>query len=614
LGRFFNTLNLQAKLFSLFVILCIFPIACLGWTAYTISAKLLENKIQGNFNVISSQFNVTVEDYLRDFDRYSTLVYYNPQILEIFEQPYVTHKQLGYKESQDRKMIIDAILTYPFMNRSIEEIIFYGINGSVYGYSQSLEGTNSINHDYRPYDEPWYMEAQKNKGKVVITGIRQEKQFIGHPTTVITVARLLYNKNLEPTAVVAFNISPTFLRSIVQSLQLKGVFVSIVNKSGSLVYTSDEDISDQLTELYTVQGISKSKEAAMVKLNLNKGGTMVGAVNSSSYSGWNTYFLMNRAELFKDSELIKTLTIWIIFALLIISVFISWLFSRGLSKPILQLVRLMKRVQVGEFIVPELSHRRDEIGHLYQGFHHMVFNIREYIRDIEEKERLKRQAELYALRARISPHFLYNTLNSIRMLAIIQNLSQIAGLIQSFVELLKFNMKMEQELVSLKDELGLLRHYLVLMELRYANQFYLEWDVTDEEEDLLVSPMILQPIAENAIFHGLLGVTAKTTILITAVTEPEHNQLVVKVQDNGWGMSPEVLKRVTDSLGCSGQHAESGIGLQNVNERIRLRFGAEYGLSIQSALDEGTVITIRLPIIRKREENAIYVESNGSGR
>ncbi|MDG0790385.1 histidine kinase [Cohnella ginsengisoli] len=271
----------------------------------------------------------------------------------------------------------------------------------------------------------------------------------------------------------------------------------------------------------------------------------------------------------------------------------------------------MRAVEKGDFTIPAVMERKDEIGRLESSYGRMIFRIGELLHSVEEKERQKRHAELYALKARIQPHFLYNTLNSIRMLAILQQSTQIAKLIQALNKLLQANMKLDSELVTLEEEIRLLREYAFLMDLRYTNVFELQWRIDQKGIDAAVPPMLLQPILENAIFHGAKGLDRKLNVVVSATLEAGGRTLVIDIADDGAGPA-DMYRLLAD-------HEEGGdrsarIGLRNVRDRIQLRFGPAYGLTVLR--QEGwTIMRMTMPYKKvKKEEEEDDVESSGGGR
>ncbi|WP_338130474.1 sensor histidine kinase [Cohnella ginsengisoli] len=448
----------------------------------------------------------------------------------------------------------------------------------------------------------------KKKGGFVITGVEKINQFEGKPFSAVIGSRLIMDDNYAPLAIIAIFISPDFIPKLVRSLDLPTVQVTVVDRNGQLVYASDEELASRQL------AASSDRDKGIWEMNrspVSGDAAYSGVYEKSAYSGWTVYLGVNRNEMLKGSRSIRNFTLGIVVALVFGAAGLSWLLARSLSQPVYRMIRSMRAVEKGDFTIPAVMERKDEIGRLESSYGRMIFRIGELLHSVEEKERQKRHAELYALKARIQPHFLYNTLNSIRMLAILQQSTQIAKLIQALNKLLQANMKLDSELVTLEEEIRLLREYAFLMDLRYTNVFELQWRIDQKGIDAAVPPMLLQPILENAIFHGAKGLDRKLNVVVSATLEAGGRTLVIDIADDGAGPA-DMYRLLAD-------HEEGGdrsarIGLRNVRDRIQLRFGPAYGLTVLR--QEGwTIMRMTMPYKKvKKEEEEDDVESSGGGR
>ncbi len=228
-------------------------------------------------------------------------------------------------------------------------------------------------------------------------------------------------------------------------------------------------------------------------------------------------------------------------------------------------------------------------------FNHMVGRIRELMNQVAEKEQQKRKVEMLFLQAQINPHFISNVLNNVVWMAKIQHADNIVPVINALNSLLQNAMHESSDLISLTGELDYVKHYLTVIEYSGSYDFELKWEIEECTGSLLIPRFILQPILENAVQHGLPDDLSKQgRIIIRAWKEPEI--LMLEVEDNGSGMTPEemetVLKKKEPDRGTF-----NGIGIPNVNERIHLLFGADYGLHYESRLKEYTKAIYRLPVV-----------------
>lgn len=583
---YWKNIRFQTKLFALFILLSSIPTLLLGTVAYQKSSEMFQDQMEQDLNVILAQLNTSIERQISDFDRFTMLPYYLPDIFSFLNKPYVSSEQWGSEEIEAQRTMARLMSAYPSINSSINGLMIFGMNGSINGYR--ISGNSSINLKENVKGDKWYKEVIANQGGFVITGVKEIKQFKGKPFNAIIGSRLLMDEDYHPLAVMAIFISPNFIPKIVRSLELPTVQVTVLDRDRNLIYASDPKLAEQLGSTISDQ----RKGSWEIQASPERGGTKYsGVFLQSDYLGWKTYMGVNQDEMLKGSRSIRNFTIIIVVALFFLAAAVSWLLARGLSKPIYRLIRSMRAVEKGDFSIPAAQEREDEIGRLESSYGRMVYRMGELILSIEEKERQKRHAELYALRARIQPHFLYNTLNSIRMLAILQQSTQIAKLIQSLNKLLHANMKLDSELVSLEDEIRMLKDYTILMDLRYTNVFEVEWKIPEAVLNASVPPMLLQPILENAIFHGAKGLERKLYIAVSASLTSDNRMLIIKIRDDGAGFQDGMLALQSDNEEDANS---SHIGLRNVRDRIRLRFGEEYGLSAKR--DEGqTFVILKMP-------------------
>lgn len=583
---YWKRISYHKKLFIVLTIVSSLPVLLLGTIAYKKSSDTLMRQTEQELQVIAGQLITAIEKQISDFDRFSILPYYLTEAFTIFNQPYIPEKEWGSAELNAEKQLIRLMSAYPSINTSIKGMVLYGNNGGISGYQ--LSGSSSINRSYDVTKEAWYQEAIEKRGGFVVSGVHEVRQFDGQAFTAVTVSRMLLDERMRPLAIIALHISPDFIEKIISSSQLRDTAVTVVDADNQLIYASDEQIADHLLERPPRVGVDGvwTADSKLGDQNVKYSGV----VRQNKYLGWTIYMGKNQDVILQGSSTIRQYTIAIAIVLMIASAVVSWMLANSLSRPISRLIRSMRNVEKGKFEVLEAPTRYDEIGQLHLSYVRMVKRVNELIHSIAEKERQKRKVELYALRVRIQPHFLYNTLNSIRMLAILQQSPQIAKLIHSLNRLLQSYMKLNDELMPLSEELELLRDYGQLMDLRYTNTFAVEWDVPEELLDAGIPAMLLQPILENAIFHGSMGLNRILLITVKVRLREDGNTLCIEIIDNGIGISEEQIALLLDQREDDASH----IGINNVNDRIRLWFGREYGLEVQRQ-EPGTAVRMTIP-------------------
>ncbi|PRX71214.1 histidine kinase/DNA gyrase B/HSP90-like ATPase [Cohnella sp. SGD-V74] len=299
-------------------------------------------------------------------------------------------------------------------------------------------------------------------------------------------------------------------------------------------------------------------------------------------------------ELVGNKGEIRTTSILVGVAFLIVALSISVFLSFRLTKPIKRLESLMKKVEKGDFDLRVEVESTDEIGKLSRSFNLMIGKIKDLMGQIVEEQEMKRISELKAMQAQIHPHFLYNTLDSIIWMAEMGKMADVVKMTGALAKLFRSSISKGDELVPIEVELEHIQNYLTIQKIRYKNKFTYDIDVDPDILSCKTLKIVLQPLVENAIYHGLKQQAVIGHISVTG--RREEDGIALRVIDDGVGMNEEQLQ----SLAEKWRHAEGGkgVGLQNVNHRIRLYFGEIYGLRIESEPEEGTTVTLRLPEIR----------------
>ena len=297
--------------------------------------------------------------------------------------------------------------------------------------------------------------------------------------------------------------------------------------------------------------------------------------------------LVNKKKIYGKITFMQILSVLGVIFILLLSTFFIYVLSAKLNEPVENLAQVMQDVGRGNFSLRAKVEGNDEIGYLAERFNHMLDNL-------ENEKLLKRQAELNALQYQIRPHFIYNTLNSIRFAAMIQGARNIGELLANFIELLQVSTNREGEFGTLAEEVGTLKKYIALQEFRLMNSFAVDFELAEESLSCRVPRLILQPFVENSILHA--PSPEKTFCRIIIRSELHSNELIISVQDDGKGMSPEVLESLSSKSSDKKTHGGfSGIGVANVKERLRLYYGDAGKVICESDGKSNTKISIVLP-------------------
>ena len=312
---------------------------------------------------------------------------------------------------------------------------------------------------------------------------------------------------------------------------------------------------------------------------------------TSAYTGWTYVNIVSYRQVLENANIIKTYMALIYVAFLIIVVYMGIRFSESITKPIEKLMLKMKKVEKGDFeIEPEIISGDNEIARLSSDFDIMTGKINNLIKENYMKQILIKEAQLRALQGQINPHFLYNTLESIYWLAETNKQDNISVMAKSLGDLFRSSISNKESVISLYDEIQILQNYISIQKIRYEERLEFKIDI---EEDLLkysVHKLTLQPIIENSINYGLERIVGVCKIEVRAVKADQWFEILVA--DNGPGAEADLLEKLRKGeIKARG----TGIGLMNIDERIKITFGELYGISINSETGKGTTVRIKLP-------------------
>ncbi|MCZ8520862.1 sensor histidine kinase [Paenibacillus mucilaginosus] len=314
---------------------------------------------------------------------------------------------------------------------------------------------------------------------------------------------------------------------------------------------------------------------------------------ASELTGWKVVNLIPLTELYKNMNHMAMTTFLTTLSLLLLTIVFTLFFSRSIVKPVHKLIRLMKRVEDGDFTKEIILLQEDEIGQLAREFNHMSRRIEHLIHEVTREKISQKEMELEMLKMQINPHFLYNTLESIRMVAEAREAPDAADMAFSLGEILRYGINRSGDTVSVREELYHLEQYMLLQKHRFAEVFSISLDIREEIKELTMLKVILQPLVENAILHGITNRSSGGQIEVRGYSDGDR--LIFEVCDNGAGMSAGQVDELNRSFRRHGEGSRR-IGLNNVNKRIQLFYGDAYGLEIISTPGVGTNIFVSIPI------------------
>ena len=314
--------------------------------------------------------------------------------------------------------------------------------------------------------------------------------------------------------------------------------------------------------------------------------------------------LVSKQLINNQVHLLTTSTIVLLAIVVGVTAMLSTFLSVNLNHPIKQITKNVNKISKGDFTHLQEIDDNSELGELNRHILKMSEDIQRLLQEQKERETEKRRLEVRVLQAQINPHFLYNTLNSIKIMASMQSAYNISAMVDALGKLIRANQTVTAEWIPLKQELDLLDSYLYIQNIRFKGKIRSEWSI--EDESLLQQKILkftLQPLVENAIIHGLADLPQGGEILI--ICDTHKTDLRIRILDDGVGIEPDRLAYIQAMLNDSSGifHQENGMGIKNVAQRIRLRCGSRYGVTISNRAEGGTCATVLLPLDYNESQN-----------
>ena len=408
----------------------------------------------------------------------------------------------------------------------------------------------------------------------------------------IRLIKNMQGPHVNPIGFLSFEVPERLIYQSIDELSLgKTGQALIVDAEGTI-------LSGQVRQWI---GTSLDKENREKIFSQNEG-SYIGSFHGTSYfiafhtsatTGWKTLGLVPIDEMTPGlMEVYRSNILYLVFWI-ILGIVLSFMITRSVVSPIKKLILAMRGVEEGDFDIQTNFYGNKEVMVLSGKFNKMTSRLKELINRVYEEELKEKNAQLRALQAQINPHFLYNTLDTIYWMLYMRGEEKIGDLIVSMSNMLRYSIGKSGPLVTLKDELDNLLNYFHIQTTRYGDRLRFDFEIDESLYPALVPKLSLQPIVENAITHGLEPKVAPGKIQLAAYREGE--QLRIKISDDGVGMSQEQLESFRRK-----RQTGQGYGIQNVDERIQLLFGEDYGLEIDSAEGQGVTVIYKIPLQYER--------------
>lgn len=568
----FKMLNIKRKVFLILTLL-VTLISILSFGLLQVSFKVYDAQLINSSSELLNLYSTNVENELRKVDALTFDILSSNESQNNFKV--INRKTSSY----ERYVAIQSTLEYLIKQSQTEDYIssisFVDVNGNMY-----TVGNSTITIGKREEAEI-INRADKKSGRIVwIEPQGDDNSFIG--------AREIRSlSNLDVIGTLIIRINAETLVDWVSSMSPQHKANLIILSDGKDVIYKDKRIPSESDAKLALSNISN-------KIYSIKGKRFLLNRQISGYSDWTYIYFLPYENIFKNVVIMRTIMVFSFFVILILVILMGLSFANSITKPVITLSQKMKKVQNGDFESIDLNSRLDEkcdeVGQLNNNFIIMINKINDLIKENYVKQILIKETELKALQLQINPHFLYNTLDSINWLAKAAKQNKISLMVKSLANLLRSCITNKDNIITLEEELKLLNNFITIQKIRFEERLEFNNFVDEDLKKYYIPKLTLQPIVENSIKYGLEQFTGVCKIQIKS--EKYEDFFEILVTDNGPGISDELMEKVrTGETKSQG----TGIGLKNIDDRIKLSFGSEFGISMESHLNEGTTVVVKIP-------------------
>ncbi|MBD0378864.1 sensor histidine kinase [Paenibacillus sp. WST5] len=586
-----KTLNLRTKFMIILVLFILAPLMIFGILFYQSSKDLVSQRTDKESLQVLTLVNQNVNQLLKG---------YESQLNDIYEHEDIIKQISASSETKSGEQIIqsdDTVNRYlrDFLRGKddLDSIYLFTLKATYFG---DFKGPNLFAHIYR--DHPmWERFIALGTGRAVWLPSYElpPNEYNSKPSHYFAVGMQVKDvyDSLQTLGTLIANVKIDALDKIISNVQVSPNSVLLItDHQGNLIWNRNPD----------AYGINLSVYPFFNQLDQHKDGRFTQEINGTSYrgtflrsdyNGWYYFSFVPHSDLNEQTNDLKRFLAATVVAFAALFILLAAFTSNYITRPIRLMALAMKQIHKDNFEMTPLSQSSDEMGMLQGAFLSMRGRINELIKEVRLISNKEKEAEVRALQAQINPHFVYNSLDAINWMAIENDQTRISRMITSLSDIMRYAIKPGEQLVTIEEELKWAQNYAYLQEMRFEDKFEVVFDVKIDTMDLKVPRLLFQPYLENSIIHGMEDIDTGGVIRITVQStgSEDDQKLMVIVQDNGGGISADKLQQIKE-------RRSHGIGIYNLDERLKMEYGPSYGTTIQSVYCEGTIVTIILPYIR----------------
>jgi two-component system, sensor histidine kinase YesM len=501
------------------------------------------------------------------------------------------------EELMNAKSALDNTVMNSPLHQDISSIIISGKNGSDlrFGDNASLIDKTKI------YDNQLFSESIGTGKVAYFTSIIENPSEFKEDNYVIPIVRPMLHSTYGTKIGWSFiGLKESSLSGVYKELYNENKNpIYIIDSKGTCISTTDKQfIGKSLEQEEFIKPII-AKVNSDYDITDSKDNTSLIVYSKSKLTDWIIVQKISYGPLNEQKSVLLRMSIIIFCVSILITFIFSMFLSSNLTHPLKNILKRMRKVSKGNFEADYSLEGDDEMGELGRGINDLAGNIHGLLEKVKQEEKEKRNLELMVLQNQINPHFLYNTLNSIKWMATVQKADGIRDIVSALGRLLMNISKEKSEEISIRKELSLTEDYIFIQNIRYNGKIKTNYFIDDESFlDYKIVKFTLQPVVENAIFHGIEPKREAGDIKI-GITE-EEDCLILYIEDDGVGIEKEDIQKILNTEKKNVNKGLSGIGIKNVDERLKLFYGEEFGLSIDSVVGMYTRVNIKIPKIKDK--------------
>lgn len=580
-GKFKSIQSTMLVSFSVLMVLAmlVFMVIAMRYTSGTI----YENSINYMSQIIQ-QVNYDIDTYIEYMENISSVIAKSSDVPRyLFDQ-----NQTEAEMEAEKERILTQFQTIMESRDDIYNVAAVAKNGRYIINRGEDELTGYV--DIESLD--WYQAAMESKSGIAVSSSHVQNAIQSSYKWVITLSRALVNNQTgerEGLFFVDLNYSAISDLCNNNSIEEKG-YIFVLDAEGNIVYHPKQQLMYGGLKTENIDAIMECREDSLI---IDEGGdSKLYTMSKSKKTGWTVVGAAYTSELLKNNEQAQMWYLLVASILLLAVIGISSIISREITKPIRSLRDSMRKVQNGQFDTHVEVITENEIGSLGRSFNLMTSEIQALMEQNVYEQKQKRKSELKALQAQINPHFLYNTLDSIIWMSEAGENDEVVEMTSALARLLRQSISNDKEEVELEKEIEYVKNYLTIQKMRYKDKLEFFIYVDPRVAHVPIIKLVLQPLVENAIYHGIKYKETKGNLKIYA--RPVDGRVEIVVADDGIGMDEDVMEHIFDEH--RKEQKRNGVGVPNVQKRLKLQYGSEYGIRYESVKGAGTKAVITIPV------------------